>query len=178
MKRKPRTRRRAGGRKSSIPCRKEGLGHRASENHQARRTWSVIHLAPSFEEQWDIFRHVVTLLAGGDERPSRLCAQPAPSPMPERETRLLTVTVDSEDRDATWKQRVGIYVEGFDVGKGDTRYDRTNVEEVAEAFAADVSDDLDWSGPRYNNIAPTQEALFIRSTDTENGGRELTDSME
>lgn len=40
--------------------------------------------------------------------------------MPERETRHLTVTVDGDERDATWKEGVGIYVEGFDIGKGDT----------------------------------------------------------
>lgn len=48
---------------------------------------------------------------------------------------------------------------------------RQNVEEVAEAFDADAPDDLDWSGPRYN-IAPTQNALFVRSQ--EDDGRELT----
>lgn len=37
-----------------------------------------------------------------------------------RTTRNLTVTVDGEDRDATWKQGVGIYVDGHDFGKGDT----------------------------------------------------------
>lgn len=37
-----------------------------------------------------------------------------------RQTRNLTVTVDGADRDATWKQGVGIYVAGHDIGKGDT----------------------------------------------------------
>lgn len=37
-----------------------------------------------------------------------------------RETRHLTVTVKGDDRDATWKQGVGIYVAGHDFGKGDT----------------------------------------------------------
>lgn len=36
-----------------------------------------------------------------------------------RETRHLIVTVDGEERDATWKQGVGIYVSGHDIGKGD-----------------------------------------------------------
>ena len=40
-------------------------------------------------------------------------------PMP-RNTRHLTVTVDGDERDATWKQGVGIYVSGHDFGKGDT----------------------------------------------------------
>lgn len=39
--------------------------------------------------------------------------------MSERETRHLTVTVDGDERDATWKQGVGIYVAGHDIGKGD-----------------------------------------------------------
>ncbi len=38
----------------------------------------------------------------------------------QRETRHLTVTVDGVDRDATWKEGVGIYVDGFGFGKGDT----------------------------------------------------------
>lgn len=37
-----------------------------------------------------------------------------------RRTRHLTVTVDAEDRDATWKEGVGFYVEGHGFGKGDT----------------------------------------------------------
>lgn len=40
-------------------------------------------------------------------------------PMP-RQTRHLTVTVDGDERDATWKQGVGVYVGGHDFGKGDT----------------------------------------------------------
>ena len=47
---------------------------------------------------------------------------------------------------------------------------RRTAEEVAEAFGAAPADDLEWSGPRYN-IAPTQEALFVRSA--EEGGRQL-----
>ncbi len=31
-----------------------------------------------------------------------------------------SVTIDDEDRDATWKQGVGIYGAGHDFGKGDT----------------------------------------------------------
>ncbi len=37
-----------------------------------------------------------------------------------RRTRELTGTVDGEERDATWKEGVGIYVDGFGFGKGDT----------------------------------------------------------
>lgn len=37
-----------------------------------------------------------------------------------RRTRHLTVTVDGEDREATWEQRVEIYLGGHDFGKGDT----------------------------------------------------------
>lgn len=40
--------------------------------------------------------------------------------MPEPDTRHLTVTVDGNERDATWKQGVGIYVGGHDFGKGDS----------------------------------------------------------
>lgn len=40
-------------------------------------------------------------------------------PVP-RKTRNLTVTVNGDDRDATWKEGVGIYVVGHDCGKGDT----------------------------------------------------------
>lgn len=40
--------------------------------------------------------------------------------IPKREIRHLTVTVDGDERDATWKQGVGIYVSGHDFGKGDT----------------------------------------------------------
>lgn len=47
---------------------------------------------------------------------------------------------------------------------------RRTAEEVAEAFGAAPVGDLEWSGPRYN-IAPTQDALFIRST--ESGRRQL-----
>lgn len=36
-----------------------------------------------------------------------------------RQTRHLTVTVDGDDRDATWKQAVGICVAGHDIGEGD-----------------------------------------------------------
>lgn len=49
---------------------------------------------------------------------------------------------------------------------------RRTAEEVAEAFDAPPLDDLEWSGPRYN-IAPTQDALFVRSR--EGGGRQLAD---
>lgn len=37
-----------------------------------------------------------------------------------RKPRHLTVTVGGEERDATWKEGVGIYVSGHDFGKGDT----------------------------------------------------------
>lgn len=47
---------------------------------------------------------------------------------------------------------------------------RRTAEEVAEAFAATPLDGLEWSGPRYN-IAPTQDALFVRSG--EEGERQL-----
>lgn len=40
--------------------------------------------------------------------------------IPKRETRNLTVTVDGDERDATWKQGVGTYVSGHNSGKGDT----------------------------------------------------------
>lgn len=40
--------------------------------------------------------------------------------MSARDTRHLTVTVDGEERDATWKEGVGVYVSGHDFGKGDT----------------------------------------------------------
>lgn len=40
--------------------------------------------------------------------------------MSTEKTRNLTVTVDGEDREATWKQGVGIYVAGHDFGKGDS----------------------------------------------------------
>lgn len=32
----------------------------------------------------------------------------------------MTLTVEGEDRDATWKQGVGIYVDGHDFGNADT----------------------------------------------------------
>lgn len=37
-----------------------------------------------------------------------------------RQIRNLTVTLDGDERDATWKEGVGIYVSGHDFGKGDT----------------------------------------------------------
>lgn len=37
-----------------------------------------------------------------------------------RRTRHLTLTVDGDEREATWKQGVGIYVGGHNFGKGDT----------------------------------------------------------
>lgn len=40
--------------------------------------------------------------------------------MPPKETRHLTVTVDGDERDGTWKDGVGIYVAERDIGKGDT----------------------------------------------------------
>ena len=49
---------------------------------------------------------------------------------------------------------------------------RRTADEVADAFDAPPVDDLEWSGPRYN-IAPTQDALFVRSG--EGGGRQLAD---
>lgn len=50
-----------------------------------------------------------------------LCWDPyEPRSIPVRKTRNLTLTVDGEDRDATWKEGVGIYVSGHDFGKGDT----------------------------------------------------------
>lgn len=47
---------------------------------------------------------------------------------------------------------------------------RRTSAEVAEAFDATPLDALEWPGPRYN-IAPTQDALFVRSG--EGGGRQL-----
>ncbi len=47
---------------------------------------------------------------------------------------------------------------------------RRSAEEVADAFDATPLDDLTWPGPRYN-IAPTQDALFVRSA--EDGSRQL-----
>lgn len=52
--------------------------------------------------------------------------------VPDRETRHLTVTVEGEERDATWKEGVGIYVEGFDIGKGDTVLIEGTPHEVTE----------------------------------------------
>lgn len=49
-----------------------------------------------------------------------------------RRTRHLTVTVDGEDRDATWKQGVGIYVAGHDIGKGDTVEIERTLHEVTD----------------------------------------------
>lgn len=49
---------------------------------------------------------------------------------------------------------------------------RRTAAEVAEAFDATPLDALEWAGPRYN-IAPTQEALFVRSG--EDGRRQLAD---
>lgn len=40
--------------------------------------------------------------------------------MPERETRHLTVTMDGQDRDGTWEEGGGVYVEGSATGKNDT----------------------------------------------------------
>lgn len=52
-------------------------------------------------------------------------------PMP-RKTRHLTLTVDGEERDATWKQGVGIYVGGHDLGKGETVEIEGTPHEVVE----------------------------------------------
>ena len=52
--------------------------------------------------------------------------------MSERETRHLTVTVAGEERDATWKRGVGIYVSGHDFGKGDEDLIEDEPHEVAE----------------------------------------------
>ena len=49
-----------------------------------------------------------------------------------RETRHLTITVDGDERDATWKEGVGIYVEGFDIGRGDTVLVQGTPYEVVE----------------------------------------------
>lgn len=49
-----------------------------------------------------------------------------------RETRHLTVTVDGDERDATWEQGVGIYVSGHDFGRGDTVVVEGTPREVVE----------------------------------------------
>lgn len=49
---------------------------------------------------------------------------------------------------------------------------RKTAREVAEAFDAELLDDVDWAGPRYN-IAPTQDALFVRRrTDADGEGKD------
>lgn len=52
-------------------------------------------------------------------------------PVP-RKTRNLTVTVDGEDRDATWKQGVGVHVAGHDFGKGDSVLIKGRLHEVTK----------------------------------------------
>lgn len=52
--------------------------------------------------------------------------------MPGKETRHLTVIVDGDERDATWKEGVGIYVDGFGFGKGDTVLVEGTPHEVVE----------------------------------------------
>lgn len=52
-------------------------------------------------------------------------------PVPHK-TRHLTATINGDERDATWKQGVGIYVSGHDFGKGDTVEVEGTPHEVVE----------------------------------------------
>lgn len=54
-----------------------------------------------------------------------------PPPM-KHESRNLTDSVEGEDRDATWKEGVGIYMDEFDIGRGDTLLIEATPHEVTE----------------------------------------------
>lgn len=70
-------------------------------------------------------RQTASLRAQGD-RGGRICDGGGDRPL------AGTVEVEGEERDATWKEGVGIYVEGFEIGKGNTVLIEGTLHEIME----------------------------------------------